>query len=531
MKLLDIILEDEDLSEIKTEEEDKNELKSLYPNWDYRNAVIYKDDNGIKKIKNVYCKIHKHNFPEGKSAELPVGMHKTKGTGCRDCGAEIKSKQSKQRLTFTDKQWIEKLSSFKEYKNKYDFSKSKFIYDEPLSKGPLVTNVKCKIHNEYFNGGIDNQGIRTDSFNPSTIENPCPKCRSEAAFKISAKSTEEWVRLFKSNKNNKNYNYSKCKIYYFPQENHPSVAYVNNIYCNVKGLNGEKHGLFAKEDKKLEYDGGIDARLQKDGQGQCPKCVCENRYKYFIKKSIESHKNVDTFLYDKVDFCDGEISKTINGNGNVAYIKKVLIGCTNHEKPLYFFQRDSYHKRGQGCPICRSSKGETYIRSILISKFGKKYKIIHDKINSESEIIGKKRFDFFIPKLNVAIEYDGIGHFEPTFGSSDFSRNKNYNDCFVNDNLKNTFIKSKNSNPNGIRLIRVPYNMEFSEIDALLFDAIDNTPPNQITYIGNYPKRQGRKEAVHKDRVDLSQPIRKKIRTNESKLSLIDTVNQLYNDK
>ena len=73
--------------------------------------------------------------------------------------------------------------------------------------------------------------------------------------------------------------------------------------------------------------------------------------------------------------------------------------------------------------------------------------------------------------------------------------------------------------------------MEFSEIDALLFDAIDNTPPNQITYIGNYPKRQGRKEAVHKDRVDLSQPIRKKIRTNESKLSLIDTVNQLYNDK
>ena len=69
--------------------------------------------------------------------------------------------------------------------------------------------------------------------------------------------------------------------------------------------------------------------------------------------------------------------------------------------------------------------------------------------------------------------------------------------------------------------------MEFSEIDALLFDAIDNTLPNQIKYLGNYPKRQGRKEAVHKDRVDLSQPIIKPRRTNESKLSLIDTIKNI----
>jgi hypothetical protein len=52
-------------------------------------------------------------------------------------------------------------------------------------------------------------------------------------------------------------------------------------------------------------------------QAQCPKCICEKRQKLFITKSIESHKNVDTFLYDKVDFCDGEINKTTNGNGNV----------------------------------------------------------------------------------------------------------------------------------------------------------------------------------------------------------------------
>ena len=66
--------------------------------------------------------------------------------------------------------------------------------------------------------------------------------------------------------------------------------------------------------------------------------------------------------------------------------------------------------------------------------------------------------------------------------------------------------------------------MEFSEINVPLFEAIDNDTPNQIIYIGNYPKRQGRKEATHKDRVDISQPIIKPRRVTESKLSLINTL-------
>ena len=531
MKLLDIILEEVELNEAKTDQEWLDEFKSKFPNWDYSNGVIYMDNDGFRKIKNVYCKIHKHKFPEGKSDGILISRHNGRGTGCYDCGVDIKSVKAKQQLTFTDEQWKEKLSYFKEYKDKYDFSKSKFSYIEPLSHGPLVTNIKCKIHNKYFNGGIDKQGVRVAEINPSKIENLCPDCQKEERFKVKAKSTEEWVKLFKSNKNNKNYDYSKCEIYYFPKDG-TSAAVVNNIYCNVKGLNGKKHGLFAKEDKKLNYDGGVNARLHENGQAQCPKCICENRQKVFITKSIERHKDDKPFLYDKVDFCDGTSRKIINKNGNIAYVKKVLIGCTNHKKPLYFFQIDQSHQRGYGCPICRESKGEKYINSILISKFGSKYEIIRDTVNSEdAEQIGNKRFDFYIPELKVAIEYDGIGHFEPTFGSSDYARNLSYNNIFESDNLKNAFIKSKKSNLNGIKLIRVPYNMGFSEINIPLFEAIDNDTPNQIIYLGDYPKRQGRKEAVHKDRVDINQPIRRKIRTNESKLSLIDTVNQLYNDK
>jgi len=526
MKLIDIIFEEIELNETKTDQEWLDEFKSKFPNWDYSKAVIYVDNDGFRKIKNVYCKIHKHKFPEGKSDGILIARHKERGTGCYDCGREVVSKKAKLQRTYTDEQWREKLSSFKEYKDKCDFSKVKFSYVEPLSRGPLVTNIKCKIHNKYFNGGIDKQGVRISDFNPSSIVNPCPDCQKEERFKTKAKSTDQWVKLFKSNKNNKNNDYSKCEVYYFPKDG-TSAAVVNNIYCNVKGLNGKKHGLFAKEDKKLNYDGGVNVRLHENGQAQCPKCVCENRQKNFITKSIESHE--ENFLYDKVDFCDGSPKKVINKNGNIAYIRKVLIGCTNHKKPLYFFQRDQDHQRGYGCPICRESKGEKYINSILTSKFGSKYKIIKDDISyntNEIEKLGNKRFDFYIPELKVAIEYDGIGHFEPTFGATDYARNLSYNNIFESDNTKNAFIKSKNSNSNGIRLIRVPYTMEFSEINAPLFEAIDNLLPNQIKYLGDYPRRQGRKEAVHKDRVDLSQPIQKPIRTNESKLSLIGVLGQ-----
>jgi len=509
MKLLDIILEDIELNETKTDQEWLDEFKSKFPNWDYSNAVIYVDNDGFRKIKNVYCKIHKHKFPEGKSDGILIVRHKGRGTGCYDCGVEVKSKKIKQQLTFTDEQWREKLSYFKEYKDKYDFSKSKFSYIEPLSHGPLVTNIKCKIHNKYFNGGIDKQGVRTASIKPRVIKNLCPFCQSDEIFNTQSRSMEEWIKSFKSNKTNKNYDYSKCKIFYFSVDKGGSVPFVNNIYCNVKGLNGKKHGYFAKEDKKLEYDGGIRAREHENGQAQCPKCVCENRRKDFITKSIKSHKGDENFLYDKVDFCDGKPRRTINKNGNISYVKKVLIGCTNHEKPLYFLQQDHSHQRGYGCPSCSESKGEKYINSILVPKYGKKYTISREGDATFENLIGKRNslpFDFYIPELKVVIEYDGQHHFWPIFGSSESSRNFSYNQTVTNDNLKNSFIKS---NLHGIRLIRIPYTLEYSQINVLLFEAIDNTPPNQINYIGDYPKRKNRKKI------------------NESKLSLMGVLEQI----
>jgi very-short-patch-repair endonuclease len=164
------------------------------------------------------------------------------------------------------------------------------------------------------------------------------------------------------------------------------------------------------------------------------------------------------------------------------------------------------------------SKGEKLVDEILTNNniaFEREFEF-DDCIGITSKYCKKLPFDFYIPKLNVAIEYDGEQHFYPVFGTSDYSINLNYNNTVNRDNLKNKFIKS---NVDGVRLIRVPYTMEFSEIDTSLLEAIENTLPNQISKIGNYPKRKGTVTPTHPKKME------------ESKLSLIGILNQLSSNE
>ena len=58
------------------------------------------------------------------------------------------------------------------------------------------------------------------------------------------------------------------------------------------------------------------------------------------------------------------------------------------------------------------------------------------------------RFDFFIEDNKIAIEYDGIQHYEPRFGDdgTEFKKTKK------RDNIKNKYCEE-----NGIDLLRIPY--------------------------------------------------------------------------
>ena len=72
-------------------------------------------------------------------------------------------------------------------------------------------------------------------------------------------------------------------------------------------------------------------------------------------------------------------------------------------------------------------------------------------------------FDFYLPKLNICIEYDGEHHFnsiEKWGGDNRFDEIKN------NDEIKNVFCLKNN-----IKLIRIPYN-DFNNINDILNDKI-----------------------------------------------------------
>ena len=73
-------------------------------------------------------------------------------------------------------------------------------------------------------------------------------------------------------------------------------------------------------------------------------------------------------------------------------------------------QISNNHLTGQGCPNCNSSKGE-----LFISQFLKENKIEFKEQHSFEGLKMKKNLkcDFFLPKHNVVIEFNGIQHYEP----------------------------------------------------------------------------------------------------------------------
>jgi hypothetical protein len=69
--------------------------------------------------------------------------------------------------------------------------------------------------------------------------------------------------------------------------------------------------------------------------------------------------------------------------------------------------------------------------------------------------------------------------------------------------------------------------MEFADIDKVLMRTIRYIKPNTVVELGDYPKRMKPKKILSKNQVDLNKPIIKPRRTNESKLSLIDTIKNI----
>lgn len=134
-----------------------------------------------------------------------------------------------------------------------------------------------------------------------------------------------------------------------------------------------------------------------------------------------------------------------------------IIKCTKHG--LFHISKKDYKGMG-GCPKCSSSKGENKIREYLKSIF---FDFIEQYKFKDCKNINPLPFDFYIPSLNIAIEYDGKQHFEVVPFSKDENKNiENFKRCQQNDKIKTQYCKDNN-----IKLVRIPYT-EFDNIENIL---------------------------------------------------------------
>lgn len=204
----------------------------------------------------------------------------------------------------------------------------------------------------------------------------------------------------------------KATIKYNGTYSYDLINYTNNkipieIVCS-------KHGSFLQR---------ADNHLS---GSECTYCSYKVSINEFIERSNLKHMN--KYSYDKLTYT------------NIS--EKVIISCNDHGD---FTQRASSHIDGSGCPSCRESNGEKLIREWLKSnniEHTRQYKFK----NCSNRFI---EYDFYIPILNICIEYDGIQHFEPVkfFGGENKFKYQVEMDKF----------KDKVCIDNGVGLIRIYY--------------------------------------------------------------------------
>lgn len=104
------------------------------------------------------------------------------------------------------------------------------------------------------------------------------------------------------------------------------------------------------------------------------------------------------------------------------------------------------------------SNGEELLQNIFL----------HEQIEFETQKTFEKcrnpktntllKFDFYLPKYNLCIEYDGEQHFK--YSNHGWNTKEKFDQTQYRDSIKNKFCEE-----NSIKLIRIPYT-EFDKINA-----------------------------------------------------------------
>lgn len=122
----------------------------------------------------------------------------------------------------------------------------------------------------------------------------------------------------------------------------------------------------------------------------------------------------------------------------------ILHYCKVHK--VQWMAQPCHILEGHGCPQCNESHGEK-----LICQWLTDHEIAYIPQKTFDGCKNKRAlpFDFYVPTLNLCIEYDGEQHFRPVdyFGGSDGFKQRQHNDA----------IKTKYCEDHNIYLLRIPY--------------------------------------------------------------------------
>jgi hypothetical protein len=181
-----------------------------------------------------------------------------------------------------------------------------------------------------------------------------------------------------------------------------------------------------------------------------------NHLKYSPEKVLRL-KTTEEFINQSKIIHDGkysyEKSKYLKDRG------KLTITCPIHGD---FDQVANSHLSGKGCHNCNESRGEREI-----AKFLKKFSIKNKRQHKFHDCKNKFQlpFDFYLPDMRTAIEFDGRQHYQPI---DFFGGVKAFEILKINDGIKNEYCEY-----NYINLIRIRYD-QFDDIYQILWENLRN---------------------------------------------------------
>lgn len=323
------------------------------------------------------------------------------GEGCKKCrNDKLTSDRS-----FSNEQFIKQAIGV--HGNIYDYSK--IIYKNARTKVEII----CPKHGSFFQ--TPDNHLRG--------KNGCPLCKWERLSKHQSFSNDEFINRARDVHGDK-FDYSKVKY-----------INANTKVCIICPIHGE---FWITPGNHINSKNG------------CKKCGNDSVSKKKLMSTdyfVERAKNIHGDKYD-YSFVSG-----VNRSAD-----KVKIKCNKCGK--IFYSTRSNILAGHGCPNCRNSQGELKINDYL-KQNNIEYKAQYP-IKLEQQMFSRNnlRIDFYLPKYNTFIEFNGEQHYK--YISYFHKTEEDFNKQVERDKRLKQYCKD-----NKIKLIVIKYN-QIDKIEDIL---------------------------------------------------------------